>query len=122
MNETKNLNEVEQLTPEQAVGLLIQGIKIGQAKGKYLLEDAPVLLEAIAAFQIKEGAEPTPKDKQEGALNALISGVLKAQEGGAYTLEDASVLSKAIGTFKAPEAFEAPQGETVTPIEAEEVK
>lgn len=127
MSEAKNLSEVETLSPEQAIGLLIQGVKIGQSKGKYVLEEAPVLLEAISAFQVKEGDEPTPKEKQEAALNSLITGVLKAQEGGAYTLEDAAVLSKAIAAFRAPEAPES-QGESVEQVEqveqveAEEVK
>lgn len=125
--ETKQVGELEKLTPEQAIGLLIQGIKIGQSKGAFTLEEAPTLLEAISAFQLKEGQEQPAKDVQEAALGNLIGAILRSQEKGAFTLEDAAVLGKAVAVFKGepnpapvPEVSEDPEATEV--VETEEVK
>ena len=38
------------LTQEQALNLLVQAVRVGQAKGAYSLEDAALLAQAIAVF------------------------------------------------------------------------
>ena len=37
-------------TPEQAISVLIQAVKIGQAKGAYSLEDAAMITQAIQSL------------------------------------------------------------------------
>lgn len=70
---------------EQAVSVLIQGVKIGQTKGAYSLEDAAMLSQAIKMLSKKEqpqdnGPEPLKPQKapresipQEGAEDEDIS-------------------------------------------------
>jgi len=50
MAETKKLSEIENLTQDQALGVLIQGVRIAQAKGAFTLEDAEIVARAVKVF------------------------------------------------------------------------
>jgi hypothetical protein len=63
-----------QLTQEQALGVLIQAVKIGQSKGAYTLEDAKTIAEAVSVFVPKQpegktetvqGNSPSPVENHE---------------------------------------------------------
>lgn len=61
-----NVNIPEKLTPEQAVGVLIQGVQVAQQKGVYTLSDAALLAKAVETFTQKP--EANAQDAQpEGA-------------------------------------------------------
>jgi hypothetical protein len=45
-----------ELTQEQALSVLIQGVRIAQGKGAYSIEDAEIIAKAIKVF-VKPGAE-----------------------------------------------------------------
>ncbi len=49
----------QQLTQEQALGVLVQAAKVGQSKGAYTLEDAEIIARAIRVFTPKQ--EETPQ-------------------------------------------------------------
>ena len=51
--------ETTQLTQEQSLNLLVQAVRVGQAKGAYSIEDAALLAQAIAVFT------PPAEDKTE---------------------------------------------------------
>lgn len=53
------------LNAHQAISVLIQGVRIGQEKGAYTLEDAAIIMQAIQVFEAKEDKEVT-KDTPEG--------------------------------------------------------
>lgn len=48
------MTKEQKMTQEQALGVLVQGVKIGQSKGAYTLEDAALLAQAIAVFMPKQ--------------------------------------------------------------------
>jgi hypothetical protein len=52
----------QELTQAQAVNVLIQAVRIAQAKGAYTLEDAELVAKAIRVFvptnQTQEGVDP----------------------------------------------------------------
>lgn len=49
----------ENLTPQQALGLLIQGVHFAQSKGVYTLKDAALLDKAVSVFAVEQKPEAT---------------------------------------------------------------
>ena len=47
----------ENLTPQQALGLLIQGVHFAQSKGVYTLKDAALLDKAVSVFATEQKPE-----------------------------------------------------------------
>jgi hypothetical protein len=54
----------QKFTSQQALGILIQGIRIAQSKGAFTLEDAEVLSQAVKLFQPEQPAVPAPAPDQ----------------------------------------------------------
>lgn len=50
----------ENLTPQQALGLLIQGVHFAQSKGVYTLKDAALLDKAVSVFATEQKPEGAP--------------------------------------------------------------
>ena len=55
MSEQQQTNKIpEELTQQQAIGLLIQGVELGQSRGAYNLNEAALIAKAKRAFQTDE--------------------------------------------------------------------
>lgn len=54
-----------QLSQEQALGVLVQAAKVGQSKGAYSLEDAELIAKAIRVFTPKQQVEKPADEKDE---------------------------------------------------------
>lgn len=54
-----------QLSQEQALGVLVQAAKVGQSKGAYSLEDAELIAKAIRVFTPKQQVEKPAGEKEE---------------------------------------------------------
>jgi hypothetical protein len=54
-----------QLSQEQALGVLVQAAKVGQSKGAYSLEDAELIAKAIRVFTPKQQVEKPADEKEE---------------------------------------------------------
>lgn len=52
-----------QLTPEQAISVLVQGVKLAQKAGAYSLEDAALLAQAIATLAPKQAEAPAEAEE-----------------------------------------------------------
>lgn len=52
--ETKKVNLGDDLSQQDALGILIQGVRFGQSKGIYSLEDAALLNKAVGVFIKKD--------------------------------------------------------------------
>lgn len=55
----------QQLTQEQALGVLVQAAKVGQSKGAYSLEDAELIAKAIRVFTPKQEAKTSMENIEE---------------------------------------------------------
>lgn len=55
---------MQELTQGQAVNVLIQGVRIAQAKGAFTLEDAELLSRAIKVFTPQEVAVVNSEESQ----------------------------------------------------------
>jgi len=61
MNKEENTQEtLTELNDQQAVNILVQGVRFAQTKGVYTLEDAEVIARAIKVF-----VTPTPEVVEE---------------------------------------------------------
>lgn len=52
--ETKKVSLNDELSQQDALGILIQGVRFGQSKGIYSLEDAALLNKAVGVFIKKD--------------------------------------------------------------------
>ena len=60
-NQTQNQPVPENLTPQQALAILVQGVQFAQTKGIYSLTDAELISKAVRIFTANpEGKEETP--------------------------------------------------------------
>jgi hypothetical protein len=55
----------QQLSQEQALGVLVQAAKVGQSKGAYTLEDAELIAKAIRVFTPKQEVKQTAESMEE---------------------------------------------------------
>lgn len=58
------MENMQELTQGQAVNVLIQGVRIAQAKGAFTLEDAELLSRAIKVFTPQEVAVVNSEESQ----------------------------------------------------------
>ena len=58
---------LENLTQDQALGILIQAARIGQKAGAYTLEDAEVIARAIKVFVPTKPTETTENKEEKPA-------------------------------------------------------
>lgn len=67
MENNTNLVETPQvpaeLTPQQAISVLIQAVNFAQSKGIYNLDDAEILAKAVRVFVKKDPAANGPADE-----------------------------------------------------------
>ena len=56
----------QELNQQQAINVLIQGVRVAQTKGAFTLEDAELLAKAIRVFIPNE---PRPQDEADPAVN-----------------------------------------------------
>lgn len=61
------IKNMETLTQEQAIGVLIQAAQIAQSKGAYTLEDAEIISRAIKVFkkETKETEETQSENQSQ---------------------------------------------------------
>lgn len=57
----------ENLTPQQALGLLVQGIHFAQSKGVFTLKDAALLDKAVSLFATDAKQEVTDEVSKDSA-------------------------------------------------------
>lgn len=70
--QNKQVEIPETLTPEQAIGILIQGVQVAQQKGVYTLADAALLNKAVDTFT-KVAAENQARAEAETKLDATTT-------------------------------------------------
>ena len=96
---------------QQALSILIQGVRIGQQKGAYTLEDAEVLAKAIKVFQPEKPAEApaTPEGNQTPSTPAEAQATAQT---AAPVIEDAQVVQAPAETSNPvnPESPSTPEG------------
>ena len=64
-------NQVQgDLTPQQALNVLVQAVKIAQSKGAYTLEDSEVIAKAVRVFATPEKAADAPAETEASADTA----------------------------------------------------
>ena len=65
MAKTKKLSDIENLTQDQALGVLIQAVRIAQSKGAFTLEDAEIVAKAVKVFAPAQPAAPATDETAE---------------------------------------------------------
>lgn len=73
----QNIVVPENLNPQQALSLLIQGVHFAQSKGVYTLKDAAMLDKAVSVFAEQKQPEPvtTPAPTAEPVSNDEVQSV-----------------------------------------------
>ena len=77
----ENTNQVpSELTPQQALNVLVQAVKLGQSKGAYSLEDAEVIAKAVKVFATQETEAETqaPPETEADVAKAPAKKLKKA--------------------------------------------
>lgn len=69
----QKMKQVENLTQNQAISVLIQASRIAQSKGAYTLEDAELVSKAIKVF-VPEGTENTENAGNDDNSDKNLSG------------------------------------------------
>tara|TARA_B100000497_G_C7381172_1_gene244154 strand:+ start:173 stop:571 length:399 start_codon:yes stop_codon:yes gene_type:complete len=104
--------EIAENTQKQtdAIKILVEGVKRGQAKGCYTLEEATIIwTKGCLVFMEKNEMENTDKEavakrqtQQTEGIKILIEAVRQAQnsgKNGCYSLEEAAVIHSACSMF-----------------------
>ena len=92
----------------EAIKILIEGVKRGQAKGCYTLEESTLIWTRGCLVFMEKSEEETMDNEKRQALQTegikiLIEGVRQAQNfsknGGCYSLEEAAIIHNACSVF-----------------------
>lgn len=74
--ENQNQQVPENLTPQQALAILVQGVQFGQSKGIYSLTDAELISKAVRVFT--PPAEEAPVEAGDSAITDSAAPVMES--------------------------------------------